>query len=71
MNEDKINQIIKIGVPLPEYNYDYHKFTISIPINISNGDGGVMGITKSDLFDTFDSACDAIIEWDTAQRRGE
>ena len=61
--KELIDAVIKIGVPIPTYSYEYKKFITEIPKNIPNGNGGKMGIIASDMFDTFEDACLSIIEW--------
>lgn len=60
--EKLISEIIKIGFPLPKYNYDYKKFVSTVPENISLDDR-VIGVENADLHDSFEDACLRIINW--------
>ena len=52
----------KVGIPIPVYSYDYRKYVVSMPKNISIGDC-VTGIMETDMFDSFKEACICILNW--------
>ena len=61
--DELIEKVLKAGVPLPTYDYNnYRKYLISIPHNEKIGNC-VIGIQKSDMYDSFREACIAIIIW--------
>jgi hypothetical protein len=51
-----------IGLPLPTYDYTYHKYISSVPQNIKIG-SCVTGIENADMHPTFTEACLRIIHW--------
>ena len=65
LTTDELVEVIidRVGVSLPTYDYSVYKaYLISIPVNISVGDG-VTGIDICDSYKTFREACIAIIKW--------
>ena len=61
--EDLCQEVLRKGVPLPIYDYNYKKFISSYPANI-NINNQISGIEKSEMFDTFRDACLWIINND-------
>ena len=61
---DELVEIIvtEIGIPLPNYDYEYKKYISVIPVNISFGNGA-MGIEKADIHNTFRDACIRLVNW--------
>lgn len=61
---DELVKIIveEIGIPLPNYDYEYKKYISIIPGNISMGNGAI-GIEKADMHNTFKDACIRVVNW--------
>ena len=61
--DELIEKIVsEIGIPLPNYDFEYKKYIGVIPINISMGNGAI-GIEKADMHDTFKDACIRVVNW--------
>ena len=58
--DELIDMIIAAGAPLPEYSYDYRKFTAEFLTNEMVGDVHIGKICES--FSTFREACIWILE---------
>lgn len=49
-----VDKIIHIGVPLPSFDYNIRRYVTELPIG---------GRVKQNLYETFRSACDSVIDW--------
>lgn len=54
--------VFEIGIPLPNYDFEYRKYISVIPGNISLKDGAI-GIEKADMHETFKDACLRVVDW--------
>jgi hypothetical protein len=54
--------VAEIGIPLPNYDYEYKKYISAIPSNISFVNGTI-GVENADMHDTFRDACSRLVNW--------
>ena len=57
-----VAKVVKMGLPLPVYDYEYNKYVTVIPQNVRLEDS-IIGVENADAHDSFISACLRIVEW--------